>query len=198
MLKRKNKLKQQIKFLESENKRLQNSNNWMRRHIKEMPVEIREWFIRNDQEDEWQEFASDFELCHHCGFDYTNGEGHHEHTDVCPEAFRQMCDDFINETGNGNSTRSLIWMLHDDLMRRGDERVLEWVDDYHRQLCDFSEDEIDLDFDKWLAKQKEAGETLSSLLIDHLWTYEQNRECLNEWIVELWIEDFEEETGLKV
>ncbi len=113
MLKRKNKLKQQVKFLESENKRLKNSNKWMRRHIKAMPVEIREWFIDNGQEDEWQEFASDFELCHHCGFDYTNGEGHHENTDVCPEAFRQMCDDFIDETGNGNSTRSLIWMLHD-------------------------------------------------------------------------------------
>ena len=197
MLKRKNELKQQVKFLESENKRLQNSNKWMRRHIKDRPVEIREWFIRNDQQDEWKEFASDFELCHHCGFDFVNGEGHHENTNVCPDAFKQMCDDFIDETGNGNSTRSLIWMLHDDLVRRGDERVLEWVDDYHRQLCDFSE-EIELDFDKWLAQQKEAGETLSSLLIDHLWTYEQNRECLNEWIVELWIEDFEEETGLKV
>jgi hypothetical protein len=78
------------------------------------------------------------------------------------------------------------------------ERVLSWVDDYHRQLCDSSEEEIELDFDKWLEQQKAEGETLSSLLASHLWTYDQNRECLNEWIVELWIEDFEEETELKV
>jgi hypothetical protein len=49
-----------------------------------------------------------------------------------------------------------------------------------------------------LEQQKAEGETLSSLLASHLWTYDQNRECLNEWIVELWIEDFEEETELKV
>ena len=75
---------------------------------------------------------------------------------------------------------------------------MSWVDDYHRYLCESQEEEIEIDFDKWLAQQKEAGETLSSLLVNHLWTYEQNRECLNEWIVELWIEDFEEETELKV
>lgn len=195
---KKNKLKQRVNFLESENKRLQNSNKWMSQTIKSMPVEIREWFVDNGHHDKWRDFASDFELCEHCGFDYTNGEGHHEHIDICPVAFRQMCDDFIDETGNGNSTRSLIWMLHDDLMRRGDERVLSWVDDYHRYLCESGqEEEIELDFDKWLAQQKESGETLSSLLVTHLWTYEQNRECLNEWIVELWIEDFEKETGLK-
>ena len=78
MLKRKSKLKEKVKWLESDNKRLQNSNKWMRRHIKDMPVEIRDWFIDNGQEAEWKEFASDFELCEHCGFDYTNGEGHHE------------------------------------------------------------------------------------------------------------------------
>ena len=194
----KNKNKEAIKYLERENKQLKHSVQWMEKQIRDTPVLIKEWFENNGQEAEWIEFAKDFELCEHCGFDYEGSVGgHHENTDRCPEAFREMCDDFIDETGNGNSTRSLIWMLHDDLMRHGDERVLAWVDDYHRYLCE-SRQEDEIDFDKWLAQQKEAGETLSSLLVAHLWTYEQNRECLNTWITELWIEDFEEETGLKV
>ena len=42
MLKRKNELKQQVKFLESENKRLQNSNKWMKAHM--IDLLNREWF----------------------------------------------------------------------------------------------------------------------------------------------------------
>ena len=193
MFKQRNKLKDKIKQLEYDNKRLEKDNRWMRSYVEDMPVMIKEWFIDNDQESNWLKFADDFEFCEHCGFDYKRGEGHYN-SDTCPVAFKQMCDDFIDETGNGNSTRSLIWMLHDRLMSRGDERVLSWVSDYHRyQLLPFSEEEIELDFDKWLVEQKEAGETLSSLLLSHLWTYEQNRQCLNEWLVELWTEDFEAE-----
>ena len=193
MFKQRNKLKDKIKQLEYDNKRLEKNNGWMRSYIEDMPVEIKEWFIDNDQESNWLKFADDFEFCEHCGFDYNRGEGHYN-SSTCPVAFKQMCDDFIDETGNGNSTRSLIWMLHDQLMSRGDERVLSWVSDYHRyELLPFSEEKIELDFDKWLVEQKDAGETLSSLLLSHLWTYEQNRQCLNEWIVELWTEDFEAE-----
>ncbi len=195
--------------LERENKKLKQKVQWMSRDLKQRPLEIKEWFVNNDQEAEWIEFAKDFELCEHCGFDETGGSGdyHHEYTDRCPEAFRQMCDDFIDETGNGNSTRCLIRMLHEEITDKGDERILQWVDYYHHQKVEswypeleekWGEPEPEIDFNKWLEQEAAEGNTPENLLWDYLWTYEQNREILNEWITEFWIEDFEEETGLKV
>ena len=200
--------KERIKLLEDKIESLQKENRRMKKRIIEMPKLYKEWFENNDQEAEWIQFANHFDYCEHCGWDSSWAfESHSNYTDVCPEAFRQMCEDFIDETGNGNSTRSLIRMLFNAIKDKGEGTMREWVYDYHHQICEgwyaeSGEPEPEIDFDKWLKQQKPiSGHPLgpiADLLWKYLWTYEQNRECLNTWIVDFWIEDFEKDTGLKV
>ena len=190
--------KEKIKSLESRIERLE----LQLRHKRDDYDYILE-YIKEEGEVSWKQFAKDFERCEHCGYDYVDGEGHYHYTDVCPEAFSKMCEDFIDETGNGNSTRSLIRMLHDAIKDKGEGTMREWACDYHHQIhegwyAESGEPEPEIDFDKWLKQQADEGYKLEDLVWQYLWTYETSREYLNTWITNFWIEDFEKETGLKV
>jgi hypothetical protein len=77
------------------------------------------------EEMDWQAIAEHFELCHSCGGIPTGSyvsntpfiecESHN-----CDVAFELMCDDFIDETGNGNTFRCLVGMLYDEIVKHGD------------------------------------------------------------------------------
>jgi len=133
--------------------------------------------IRNEEYD-WKSLAEHFELCASCGGiptgSYRSDTPFIEcESDNCDVAFEKMCDDFIDETGNGNSDRSLQLQLY-DLMKD------------HKALGDFVKIEED-----WL---KENGESIAGMSQEDLiWSRLRSfdRQTLNESIVEYWRQERE-------
>jgi len=133
------------------------------------------------EEYDWEALAEHFELCMSCGGIPTGSYGKDTPfiecaSDTCDEAFEKMCDDFIDETGNGNSTRNLQSQLY-DLMKD------------HKALGDFARQEADV--------LKEHGIDTKQMTTDELvWSRLEgfDREMLNEYIVEYWKEMRENES----
>lgn len=77
------------------------------------------------EEYDWEALAEHFELCKSCGGIPTGSYGKDTPfiecaSDTCDEAFEKMCDDFISEVGNGNSTRNLQSQLYDLMKQNGE------------------------------------------------------------------------------
>ena len=71
---------------------------------------------------DWPAIADHYELCHSCGGVpqwnvYEDMPFIECDSNDCDVAFEQMCEDFVDETGNGNSSRSLMRMLYDDMKK---------------------------------------------------------------------------------
>lgn len=136
--------------------------------------------VRVEGEVSWEALAEHFELCASCGGIPTGSYGSDTpfvecESYNCDVAFEKMCDDFIDETGNGNSTRNLRWQLH-DLMEE------------HKDLGDFSNEEAN-----WL---KDAGESIAGMSQqDLIWSRLNSfdRLSLNTQIVEYWRKEREGE-----
>lgn len=151
-------------------------------------------YIREAGEVSWTQMARDFERCEHCGYD-DNGPQAESHFNwshqECPVAFIKNCEDFIDETGNGNSTRSLIDSLFDEIKAHGDMELE--ARDIHDRMLEFSEEgEVPEDFDEYL---KESGLSTEDVVMDGLWGYQYDRETLNRRIVDYWIQDYERDIG---
>ena len=129
--------------------------------------------VREEGEVSWEALAEHFELCASCGGIPTGSCGSDTPfiecaSDTCEVAFELMCDDFIDETGNGNSDRSLRWQLYDAMKE-------------HNDLEAFATTERE-----WF---KECGESIEGLSQDDLiWSRLRSfdRRTLNESIVEYW------------
>ena len=93
--------------------------------IKELKEQIQDIIkLLSYEEMDWQAIAEHYELCRSCGGipqgSYRSDMPFIEcESENCDEAFELMCDDFIDETGNGNSTRNLMSQLY-DLMKEHD------------------------------------------------------------------------------
>ena len=79
-------------------------------------------YIKDENEDFWKDMCKVFSLCPYCGYDEeVENESHFNWSDQeCPKAVIKNCEDFIEEVGNGNSTRSLVQMLYDNIKSYGD------------------------------------------------------------------------------
>jgi len=127
------------------------------------------------EEYDWKALAEHFELCASCGGIPTGSYGKDTPfiecaSDTCDEAFEKMCDDFIDETGNGNSTRNLQSQLY--LLMKD-----------HKALIDFASQEAHV--------LKEHGIDTIQMTTDELvWSRLEgfDRRMLNEYIVEYWKE----------
>jgi hypothetical protein len=171
---------------ERENKRLKSELKWMRLDFENMFEYVKENFGQAN----WEEFAKDFNLCQYCGYNYESNSGSHfnwSHQE-CPQAFIQNCEDFIEEVGNGNSTRSLVQSLYDDIKRHGD--MESRARNYHEMREIWHEKDVNEDFDEYL---KESGNSIEDIVWDGLWS--DGRDSINRQIVEYWIADHEENIG---
>ena len=136
--------------------------------------------VREEGEVSWYDIAEVFELCESCGGvsagNYSSDTPFIECNSYnCDVAFKQMCDDFLSEVGNGNSTRNLMSQLY-DLMKE------------HKALGDFAKAESD-----WL---KESGESIAGMSQEDLIWSSLNgygRKRLNASIVAYWIQEREGE-----
>jgi hypothetical protein len=151
-------------------------------------------YIREQGEVSWTETAKHFERCEHCGYDY-NGPQAESHFNwshqECPVAFIKNCEEFINETGNGNSTRSLIHSLFDEIKAHGD--MESEARDFHYVMVDFETEGVPEDFDEYL---KVSDKTMEEVVMDGLWGYAgDGRDYINRRIVDYWIQDFERDIG---
>ena len=151
-------------------------------------------YIRSEGEVSWTQMAGDFERCEHCGYDY-NGPQAESHFNwshqECPVAFIKNCEDFITEVGNGNSTRSLIHSLFDEIKAHGD--MESEARDFHNVMLDFETEGIPEDFDEYL---KVSGKTMEEVVMDGLWGYEwDGRDYINRRIVDYWMQDYEQDIG---
>tara|TARA_R110002074_G_scaffold394500_1_gene581959 strand:- start:374 stop:829 length:456 start_codon:yes stop_codon:yes gene_type:complete len=134
--------------------------------------------IRTEEEITWGYVTDHYDLCHECGGmpagNYVKGYGFKccDPND-CDIAFEQMCEDFIDETGNGNSTRCLMDSLYCAMKDHDD---LEW----------FAEQERD-----WLEGlgNNTKDMTQEDLIWHGLNGYVDDRRILNERIVEYWRQD---------
>ena len=123
------------------------------------------------EEMDWRAIAEHFELCHSCGgVPQGNVYGDMPFIECdpndCDEAFERMCDDFVDETGNGNSFRCLVGWLHDLIVEHGDTEAY---------LAD-----LDPEIDESILNSE-------SPLIRYLNTWD--RETLNSAIVGYWRDD---------
>ena len=131
-------------------------------------------FIK-DECPSWEAISDMFELCHECGGIPTGSYGKDTPfiecaSDNCDTAFEIMCEDFVSEVGNGNSTGNLQSQLY-DLMKE------------NSQLHEFARIEAD--------NLKTHGIDTKHMTTDELvWSRLQSfdREMLNEYIVEYWKE----------
>jgi len=133
--------------------------------------------IRNEEYD-WEALAEHFELCASCGGIPTGSYGSNTPfiecaSDNCEVAFELMCDDFIDETGNGNSTRNLMGQLYDCMKEHNDLEAFatterEWLKENDISTKDMTEDD---------------------LIWSRLNSYD--RSILNERIVDYWKQDRE-------
>ena len=151
-------------------------------------------YIRSEGDVSWNQMAGDFERCEHCGYDY-NGPQAESHFNwshqECPVAFIKNCEDFITEVGNGNSTRSLIHSLFDEIKAHGD--MESEARDFHNVMLDFETEDIPEDFDEYL---KVSGKTMEEVVMDGLWGYEwDGRDYINRRIVDYWMQDYERDIG---
>ena len=151
-------------------------------------------YIRSEGDVSWNQMAGDFERCEHCGYDY-NGPQAESHFNwshqECPVAFIKNCEDFITEVGNGNSTRSLIHSLFDEIKAHGD--MESEARDFHNVMLDFETEGIPEDFDEYL---KVSGKTMEEVVMDGLWGYEwDGRDYINRRIVDYWMQDYEQDIG---
>jgi len=151
-------------------------------------------YIRQEGEVSWTETAKLFDRCEHCGYDY-NGPQAESHFNwshqECPEAFIKNCEDFITEVGNGNSTRSLIQSLFDEIKAHGD--MESEARDFHRVMLEFENEGVPEDFDEYL---KVSGKTMEDVVMDGLLGYGfDGRDYINRRIVDYWIQDFERDIG---
>ena len=125
--------KEKIKSLESRIERLESQLS----HKQDDYDYILE-YIKEAGEVSWKQFAKDFERCEHCGFDYESDlESHSNYSQECPEAFSQMCEDFIDEIDCESSTRESL-LKRQQVMNKGrvkgrveiiDEDKRYWSDD---------------------------------------------------------------------
>ena len=120
------------------------------------------------EEWDWQAVAEHFELCHSCG-GVPQGNVYKDmpfkecDSNDCDEAFEKMCDDWEDETGNGNSFRCLVGILYDEIIEHGDA-------------------------EEYLAPESEESILNSeNPLISYLNTWD--RESLNSSIVGYWRDD---------
>mgnify|MGYP003113049094 CR=1 FL=1 len=133
------------------------------------------------EEYNWEALAEHFELCASCGGIPTGSYGKDTPfiecaSDTCDEAFEKMCDDFIDETGNGNSDRNLQSQLY-GLMKDS------------KTLVGFARFEAD--------NLKTHGIDTKQMTTDELvWSRLEgfDRRMLNEYIVEYWKEMRENES----
>lgn len=151
-------------------------------------------YIRSEGRVSWEQMARDFERCEHCGYDY-NGNQAESHFNwshqECPVAFIKNCEDFITEVGNGNSTRSLIHSLFDEIKAHGD--MESEAREFHNVMVDFETEGVPEDFDEYL---KVSGKTMEEVVMDGLWGYEwDGRDYINRRIVDYWMQDYERDIG---
>ena len=101
------------------------------------------------------------------------------------------CEDFITEVGNGNSTRSLIHSLFDEIKAHGD--MESEARDFHRVMLEFETEGVPEDFDEYL---KVSDKSMEDVVMDGLWGYGfDGRDYINRRIVDYWIQDFERDIG---
>lgn len=129
----------------------------------------------------WPSIADSYGLCHTCG-GVPMGQGSSGYfkecdSNDCDEAFEKMCDDFISEVGNGNSTRCLMRMLYDSMEKHGD------LERFANEGRDFIEAN---GFDT-------KDMTQEDIIWERLDSYWDNRRILNERIVEYWKQDWRQE-----
>jgi len=133
----------------------------------EMIREIIE-LLRTEENMEWSDVAEHYELCHSCG-GVPQGNVYKDmpfkecDSNDCDRAFEQMCDDFEEETVNGNSFRCLVGWLYDLIVEHGD------AEEYLAPECD------------------EAILNSENPLLRFLNTWD--RESLNSSIVSYWRDD---------
>ena len=125
----------------------------------------------------WEALSDTFDLCHECGGIPTGSYGDKHSimfiecvSDNCDIAFERMCEDFIDETGNGNSTRYLMAHLYDLMKENNDLEAFA------------------LDEKKWLEGNNIDTEDMSQedLIWGRLNSFD--RSILNERIVDYWKE----------
>ena len=127
--------------------------------------------LRTEEDMMWSDVAEHFELCHSCG-GVPQGNVYGDipfiecESENCDEAFERMCNDFEDETGNGNSFRSLVGMLHDAIVWHGDTEAYLAV--------------LDPEIDEGMLNSENP-------LIRYLNTWD--RETLNSAIVGYWRDD---------
>ena len=192
LFKSKNEWKNKCEQLQRENKRLKSQLKWMQSDFENMFEYVKEKVHRSV---DWEEFAKDFNLCQYCGYNYENNNASHfdwSHQE-CPKALIQNCEDFIEEVGNGNSTRSLVQWLYDDIKGHGD--MESRARSYFDNDCDYYIfEDIDgkgiEDFDEYL---KESEKTIEDMVWAGIWS--DGRDSINRQIVEYWIADHEENIG---
>lgn len=180
-----------LEIYSRENKRLKSELKWMQSGFEDIFAYVKE----NFEQANWEEFAKDFGLCQYCGYNYENNNTSHfnwSHQE-CPKAVIQNCEDFIEEVGNGNSTRSLVQMLYDSIKHHGD--MESRARSYFDSDCDgYIFEDIDgkeiEDFDEYL---KESEKTIEDMVWDGIWS--DGRDSINRQIVEYWIADHEENIG---
>ena len=147
-------------------------------------------YIKDENEDFWKDMCKVFSLCPYCGYDAeVENESHFNWShQECPAAFIQNCEDWIDETGNGNSTRSIIRGLFDSIKSHGDMEAV--ARSYHEMRTRATNPywRIDIeDFDEYL---KESGDSIEDIVWDGLES--DGRESANIRTVEYWITDYEE------
>jgi hypothetical protein len=132
------------------------------------------------EEMNWPAIADHYELCHSCG-GVPQGNVYNDmpfiecDPDGCDEAFEQMCEDFVDETGNGNSTRSLMRMLYDKMKE-------------HDNLEEFAQEERHFLGEDDISTKDMTEEDLIWQRLDGF-----DRESLNYGIVHYWQLDREKE-----
>ena len=91
--------------------------------LKDTVIEIIELLCK--EEYDWEALADYYELCTSCGgipsANYVSNTPFIDcESNNCDVAFELMCDDFIDEIGNGNTFRCLVGMLYDKIVEHGD------------------------------------------------------------------------------
>lgn len=181
-------LKNKCERLEYECERLEQQKDYYEREYKHARSRLGHVFeyIKDENEELWREMCKVFSLCPYCGYDEdVEGESHFNWShQECPAAFIQNCQDWVDETGNGNSTRSVIQMLFDTIKSHGDMEAK--ARSYHELWVGHPTNE-DPNFDEYL---KESGNSIEDIVWDGLWS--DGRDQANIRTVEYWIEDYEE------
>ncbi|MBT4407342.1 MAG: hypothetical protein HOC79_05650 [Euryarchaeota archaeon] len=134
------------------------------------------------EEMDWEAIAEHYELCRSCGGIPTGSyvsntpfiecESHN-----CDVAFELMCDDFIDETGNGNSTRNLMSQLYDCMKEHNDLEAFatterEWLEENDISTKDMMQEDL-----IWSRLNGFDRQMLNERIVEY---WKQDREVVNE------------------